>query len=153
MAEVNEVEVLRHHLGSRPGEVHADRWHLAAEVVDVEAQLLRQIGLLTPQHPAHTGENTAVFMAAGVDRLHAGQAEIPAQLRRIKRRNKGTGCPIDMDGDVEPGALLQLIQLLLDGFNRLIAAIKGAAEHTHHTNGVLIASRHRAFGGHLQVVA
>ena len=92
-------------------------------------------------------------MATGVDRLHAGQAEIPAQLRRIKRRNKGTGCPIDMDGDVEPGALLQLIQLLLDGFYRLIAAIKGAAEHTHHANGVLIASRHRAFGGHLQVVA
>ena len=153
MAQMDEVEVLRHHLGSRPGEVHADRWHLAAEVVDVEAQLLRQIGLLSPQHPAHTGENTAVFMAAGVDRLHAGQAEVPTQLRGIKRRHKGTGGTINVDGNVEPRALLQLIEALLDGFNRLIAAIKGAAEHTHHANGVLIASRHRAFGGHLQVVA
>ena len=92
-------------------------------------------------------------MAAGVDRLHTGQAEIPRQLRRIKRRHKGTGRPINVDGNVEPRALLQLIEPLLDRFNWLVAAIKGAAKHTHHANGVLIAGRHRALSGHLQVVA
>ena len=108
---MDEIEVLRYHLGTRTGKVHADGWHLTTEVVDVEAQFF-EVGLLPPEHPPHAGEHTSVFMPAGVDRFHTGQAKVPAQLG--ERRGNNPGSAINMDRHIESRLLLQLIQPLLD---------------------------------------
>ena len=42
-AQVQEIEVLAHHLGPGPGEIHADGGHLTPQVIDIETQLLRQL--------------------------------------------------------------------------------------------------------------
>ena len=151
-AKVQEVEVLRHHLGAGAGEVHADRGHLAAEVVDVEAQLLGQQVVVAPEHPAHPGQHAAVLVAAAVDREHAWQAEIPDQIRGIERRHEAARGGVHMNGDVEAGAFLQGIELPAQLFDRLVAAIEGAAQDAHHPDRVLIAAGHRLLGAELETI-
>ena len=49
-------------------------------------------------------------MARGVDRLHARQAEVPLQVGVEERRDEAAGGAVDVDGDVEAGALLQVVE-------------------------------------------
>ena len=151
-AKVQKVEVLRHHLGAGAGEVHADRGHLAAEVVDVEAQLLGQQVVVAPEHPAHPGQHAAVFVAAAVDRHHPAETEIPDQIRGIERRHEAARGGVHMDRDVEAGAVLQGIELTAQLFDRLVAAIEGAAHDAHHPDRVLIAAGYSLLGAELETI-
>jgi hypothetical protein len=54
-AEAQEGEVLQHHRGGRAREVERVVGHVAAEVVDVEDELLGQIGGVAEDDGAHAG--------------------------------------------------------------------------------------------------
>jgi hypothetical protein len=70
-AEAQEVVVLRDHLGTRAGEVEREGRHVAAEVVDVEDEVLGERLRVSPQRPADARHHQAVLVPGGVDRRNA----------------------------------------------------------------------------------
>ena len=58
-----------------------------------------------------------------------------------------------MDGDVEPGLVLQRVEGCADLLHRLIAAVEGRAQDGHHADRVLIALRDRFLGAKVKAVA
>src|SRR5208282_4775259 len=89
-----------------PGEVDGEGRHLAAEVVHLEDEILRQVLRVAPDHPARAKRREAEFVARGRDRLDPRQAEVPYKVRRAERREERARRSIDVDVDVE--ALLGL---------------------------------------------
>lgn len=76
-AQVDQVVVLSDHRGPRPREVERVRLFRAAEIVQLEDQLLGQVRLIAPDDPSQSGIHEAVFVAGRVDGFDAGELEIP----------------------------------------------------------------------------
>src|SRR4051812_2058737 len=74
-AQPQELEVLQHDLGARAGEVQREGGHVAAQVVDVEHQVLGQELLASPDHPADARVDQAVLVAGGLDGDHPLEPE------------------------------------------------------------------------------
>ena len=72
-AEPQEVVVLTDELVARAREVQRERGHVAAEVVDVEHQVLGQILLAAPDDESDPGVDEPVLVTGHVDRLHLGR--------------------------------------------------------------------------------
>src|ERR1700683_4186947 len=51
--------------------------HVAAEVVDAKNQILRQVRVIAPYHPAHPERRQPEFVTRRVDRFDSRQAKIP----------------------------------------------------------------------------
>ena len=64
-------------LGARPREVEGERWHVSAEVVDIENQLFGKVLLFAPQSPANTQRGKTKLMPGGINGFHPGQTEVP----------------------------------------------------------------------------
>jgi len=88
--ESDEVVVLADDLAARPREVQGERGHVAAQVVHVENQILGEVGGFTPHHPADTRVDQAVLVPGRVDRLDAGDPEVPLQVGIDERGHETT---------------------------------------------------------------
>ena len=80
-------------------------------------------------------------MAGGVDGFDARQAKVPEQVRLQERRDKAAAGAIDMNGDVEAGLFLKLVESGAERKHVLIVSGKGAAQHGDNANGVLVTGR------------
>ena len=137
--EAQEVVVLRDDLAARPGEVERERRHLAAEVVDAEDQIGRQRGPVAPDRPADARVDEPELVPGGVDRGDPGEAEVPRQLGVAEGRDHATGGPVDVHGDVEARALLEVVEGGADVGDGLVAAVERRPEDRDHADGVLVA--------------
>ena len=76
-AEMNQIVVLGDDLCSWTGEVQCVGLFSAAKVVQLEDEVLGQVGFVTPDDPANTSVDETELVAGDVDRLHTGKLEIP----------------------------------------------------------------------------
>lgn len=76
-SQMNEIEVLSDDLCARSGKVQRVRLLSAAQVVELENEMLRQIALVSPDNPSHSCVDQPEFVTTGVDRFNAGQFEVP----------------------------------------------------------------------------
>jgi len=60
--EMDEVIILHYHLGARPREIKGERLLRAAQVVELEDEILWQICLVTPDDPAQSWGYQTVLM-------------------------------------------------------------------------------------------
>ncbi len=142
-----EVVVLAHHLVTGTGEVQGEGRHVAAEVVDPENQILRQVLGPAPHDKPDAGIGQPILVAADVDRHHAGQPKIPYQVRMQKRHHKAPTGRVDVYRDVHTPASRQFVQRgadLGDGFE--FTGI-GGAQDRHHADGVLVDGGEHLLGG------
>ena len=58
-AQAQEVIVLADHFSARPREVQRERGHAAAQVIHLKDQVIRQVRMLAPDHPAHAQRRQA----------------------------------------------------------------------------------------------
>ncbi|MOA43360.1 hypothetical protein D3C78_1655030 [compost metagenome] len=88
---------------ARTAEVEGESRHVAAEIVNVEHQVVRQVLFFTPYHPTQTQRGQAVFMAGRVDGFYARQTEVPNDVALLfdERRNKAAGCRINVDRNIQ----------------------------------------------------
>ena len=75
---------------------------ISAEVVDVENQLLRQLLLATPDHPADARVYEPVLVATCVDALHPLQSEVPLDFGVDEWRHEATACRIHVNWNIPP---------------------------------------------------
>jgi hypothetical protein len=93
-----------------------------------------------------TQRRQAELVARGVDRLDPRQAEIPLQVGRAERRQEAAAGAVDVDGDVQPLILLEFVERVADGLDRLVLAGEGDAQGRHHADGVLVAALEASSG-------
>ncbi len=77
---MNEIVVLRNDLGTRAGEIQRVGLLGTTKIVELEDQMLGKVGLVTPDDPTDTGVDETELVAGGVDRLYAGELEVPVQV-------------------------------------------------------------------------
>ena len=126
-----------------PREVQRERRHVAAEVVDVEDEVLRQRLLVAPDRPADAGVDEPVLVAGGVDRLHPLEPEVPLQLGLDERRDEAARGAVDVHGHVQARVALELVERGGDLADRLVAAVERRAEDRDDADRVLVAVRDR----------
>ncbi len=158
-AQADEVVVLGHDLRRPPREVQAEVGVRPAQVVDLEDELAREVGLLPPDDPAHPGVDQAVLVPAHVDGPHARQAEVPQELGRQERRNETARRGVDVQGHVPSPPVLvapattaatgtavmriaQCGQRGIEGGDGLVLAGVGRAQYPDHADGVLVDQGH-----------
>lgn len=64
---MDQIVVLRYNLSARAREVERVRLFGAAEVVELEDEVLGEIRFVAPNDPTDTGVDETVFVAGGVD--------------------------------------------------------------------------------------
>jgi len=137
--ELEEGVVLGHDL--RPGtrEVEREGRHVVAQVVDPEDEVLGERLRIAPHRPADAGVHESVLVTGGIDGLHARHAEVPLQVGVEERGDEAARRPVDVDRDVESGALLQVVEQLRHALDVLVAPIERRAQHDDDPDGVLVA--------------
>ena len=151
-AKTHEIVVLRDDLPARAREVEGEGRHAAAEIVDVEDQVLGQVAFLPPEDPAASQRGEPELVARGIDGLHPRQPEIPFQSGGAEGRQKAAAGAVDMDRNVEPRGRLELIERVGDRLDRLIAAVERDPQRGHHADGVLVAAGEHFLRRHEQTV-
>src|SRR5579859_6462573 len=92
-------------------------------------------------------------MSRGVDGFDAGQTEVPEQIGLDERREEGAAGSIDVNGNVEAGACLQLVEGVADLFDRLELQGEGDAKGDDDADGVFVAALEDFIGGEQEAVA
>ena len=92
-------------------------------------------------------------MAGGVDRGHPLQPEIPRQAGVDEGSDERPRRAVDVHGDVQAGALLQVVQRLADLLDRLVGAVEGRAQDRDDADRVLVAELDGLLGGEREAVA
>jgi hypothetical protein len=92
-------------------------------------------------------------VARSIDRHDARKPEIPGQVGVDEGRDKGTGGAVDVDRDVDPLTLLEVVERCADLLHRLVRTVEGRAEHRDDTDRVLVAEFHRFFRGEVEAVS
>src|ERR1700683_2777550 len=111
-AETQKVVVLGDDLAGRAGEVDLKDRHVAAEVVDVEHQVVGKLLAVSPEDPADAQRSQAELVPRGADRLDPGQPEVEDHVRCAERREERAAGPVYVNVDVEAGFCLQLVPRL-----------------------------------------
>jgi len=96
--------------------------------VQLEDQVLRQLGLITPDDPANTSVDETEFVAGCVDRLDSGKLKVPlvtADLGVREGRYEATAGCVDVDGDVDAGLLLVGVEYVVNLPDWLVVASVG----------------------------
>jgi hypothetical protein len=106
LAQAQELEVLQDDLRPGPGEVQGEGWHVAAEIVHVEDQVLGQVLRLAPERPSNSWIYQPELMARGLDGHHAVEPEIPDELWLDERGDESTGCCVDVHRDIHAALVL-----------------------------------------------
>ena len=152
-AEAQEVEVLADNFSAGARKVERECGHVAAEVIHVEDQLLGKVVLLAPKRPADAQRGQTKLMAGGIDGFHAGQAEVPEEVRLGEGRQKGAAGPVDVDGDVESRLGMQLVEGHADRVHRLELEGECDAEGDDDADGVFVAALDDLFRGEQEAAA
>ncbi len=152
-AEPKEQIVLRDNLTGGTRKVQREGRHVAAQIIDVEDQIVGQIGFVAPDDPTDSQRREAVFVSRGVDRTHACQAKVPDQIRFDERRGKPARCGIDMHGNIEVGLKLELVQSRRDFGHRLVVAGERDAERWRDADGIFVGPLHHLLRCHPAPVA
>jgi len=147
-AEADEVVVLGGNLSAGTGEVEGEGGHVSAEVFHVEDQLFGEVLGVAPDGPSAAERRQAELVAGGVDGLDARQAEIPDDRRMDEGGNEASAGTIDVDGDVETLALLEVVEGLDDVFDGFVDEGVGEAERGDDTDSVLVTALEDFVGGH-----
>ena len=92
-------------------------------------------------------------MAGSIDGFYPGQAEVPEQVRLHEGCEESAAGAVDVDGDVEPGLGLQLVERHADLVDRLELQGEGDAKGHDHADGVFIAALEDFFRGEQQALA
>ena len=137
-AQADEVVVLGHDLTGRPREVDLEHGHVATQVGDMEDEVVGQVLLVPPQHPAHPQGCQPELVSRGADRLDPGDTEVPYDAGSAEGGEEGARSAVDVDTDVEPGVLLELVESLRQLENRFVGAGVSDPEGGHHHDGVLV---------------
>ena len=140
-AEMNEIEVLRNDLRAWPRKVQCVRLLRAAEIVQLEDQVLGQLRLVAPDDEAHPRESKAELVAGGIDALDARELEIPlgpAGLGMGKGRDEASRRGVDVDGDVDPRLCFVGVEDLGDFLDGLVVARVRAAKDDEDADRVLV---------------
>src|SRR5829696_1954133 len=99
------------------------------------------------------GYTPAVLVTRGVDRGHPLKAEVPHEIGIDEGRDHPPRSPVHVDGHVEAGALLQIVEGVRDLLDRLVRAVEGRAEDGHHADGVLVAELDRLLAVKVETVS
>ena len=150
-AQPDEVVVLGGDLARRPGEVDLEHRHVAAQVADVEDQVVGQLGGVAPHDPADAERRQTELVARGADGLHPGQSEVPDDVGRAERRQERPTRAIDVQIDVQTRVGLEFVERSGDLGDRLVLARVGHPEGGHHEDGVLVDPLQHVVGGHAVV--
>ena len=126
---------------------------LAAEVVDLEHEVLGERLGVAPQRPADARVDEPVLMARGVDRLHPPQPEVPFEVGLDEGRDKPAGGGIDVQRDVDATLALEGVECRGDLLDRLVAAVERAAQHRDDADRVLVAQLHRLLAVEVPAIA
>ena len=151
-AETQEIVVLGDGLAAGAREVQREGGHVAAEIIDVEDQVLGEVLLLAPDHPPAAQGREAELVAGRVDGLDPRNPEIPFELRRAERRQESAAGPVHVNRDVQPGVLLQLVQGVRHRLHRLEGAGKRDPQRGHDADGVLVTALQDLLGGHQKAI-
>ena len=145
-AEAHEVVVLPDDLVAGPGEVERERRHVAAEVVDVEHEVLGQVLCRPPDDEADARVGQAVLVARHVDRLDLREPEVPFEVGMQERGDEPAARRVDVDRDV--GAVLGVVgdDAVVDLLDRFELAGVGGAEDRDHADRVLVDVLHDVSG-------
>jgi hypothetical protein len=153
LAQAEKVVVLANDFPAGSREVKREGRHVAAEIVDLKNQFLGKVVLLPPQRPPNAQRRETKFMAGSIDGFYPRQTEVPEQLRLHEGREESAAGSVDVDGDVEPGLGLQLVQRHADLVDRLELQGERDAEGNDHADGVFIAALEHFFRGEQQALA
>ena len=118
----------------------------------MEDQVFGQAVGVAPYDPAHAREHEAVLVARGVDRHHAGNAEVPLEVRVQERSDEAAGGAVDVHRYVGAAAGREIVERLRDPGDILVAAVERRAEHGDDPDRVLIACRGSALRRQVQGV-
>ncbi len=119
----------------------------------MEDQVLGQGLGVAPDRPADARVDEAVLVPGRVDRRDARQAEVPFEVGVDERRDEPAGGAVDVQRDVEAGALLEVVERSRDLRNRLVRAVEGRSEDGDDPDRVLVAERHRLLAVQREAVA
>ena len=108
-AEPQQQVVLRDHGAAGTGKVEREVRHVAAEIVHPEHELVGQARAVAPYHPADAERGETELVSGGVDGNDSGDVEAPFKLGKGEGGNESTRGTVNMDGDVQAGSLLQVI--------------------------------------------
>ena len=92
-------------------------------------------------------------MPGSIDGFHPRQAEVPEQVRLHEGREESAAGSVDVDGDVEPGLGLQLVERDADLVDRLELQSERNAESNDHADGVFVTALEHFFRREQQAVA
>ena len=92
-------------------------------------------------------------MAGGVDRLHAGEPEVPDEIGVDERRDEPTRRAVDVHRDVEVRVRLEPVQRRADVGDRFVRTVERGSEHRDDTDRVLVAVLDGLLGGEVVRVA
>ena len=138
IAQAQEVVVLRDDLPGRAGEVDLEDRHVAAQVVDVEYQVVGELLAISPDDPADAQRSQPELVPRAADRLDPGETEVENHLRRAERREEGAAGPVHVNVDIKAGIGLQLVERMGHGLHRLVGAGVGDAEGGDDHDRVLV---------------
>jgi hypothetical protein len=88
-------------LPARTREIQGEAAEFSAEIIELEAKLLGQPGLVTPDQPAHTQWGETELVARSIDGCHSGQVKVPMQIGPHERRNEPAGRCVHVDRDIK----------------------------------------------------
>ena len=138
MPEPEEVVVAGDDLAGRAGEVDLEHRHVAAQVIDVEDQVLGKLGGIPEDDPADPQRGQPELVPRGADRLDPGQPEVEDDPGCAERGEETAAGSVHVNVDVQAGVGLQLVQGLGHLLDRLVRAGVGDAEGRHDHDRVLV---------------
>src|SRR5580700_194216 len=130
--EPDQVVILSHYLAGGTRKIDGERRHGAAQVIHVEDQIGMQVRSLAPEHPADAWINQTILVPRRVDGFYARKLEIPQKVWLNKRREESAARSVDMDGNVQSGIQLQLIERRAQCADIFVVPGEGAAQHGDH---------------------
>ena len=104
----------------------------------LENQLLGDHIGRAEEDPAKTWVDHAELVSRSVDTLDSRQLEAPLEVGRGKRSYHGARGSIDVDGDIEAGFGLILVEQLAHTLHIFVVAGVGATQDYEDTNGILV---------------
>mmetsp|Transcript_96577 Transcript_96577/g.249709 ORF Transcript_96577/g.249709 Transcript_96577/m.249709 type:complete len:434 (-) Transcript_96577:46-1347(-) len=145
-AEAMELVVLHEDTRRRAREVQRVRVGLAAQVRHGDGHVVAEVLALAPHDPASAADALAELVAAGGDREHVRQAEVPGRQVLLEGRDEAAGGSVHVDAHLPALLLVQLGEHLVDLPDRIVLAAVMVAHDGHHADGLLIHLRLHLLG-------
>mmetsp|Transcript_69018 Transcript_69018/g.211713 ORF Transcript_69018/g.211713 Transcript_69018/m.211713 type:complete len:512 (+) Transcript_69018:176-1711(+) len=120
------------------GEVQCVGIGLAAEIRYGDGDVLAELLPLPPHNPSRPTDALAELVAAGRDRQHVWQAEIPRRHAVLEWRDERARGAVDVDAHLPALLLVQLRQHGIHIPHWVVLAAVMVAQDAHHTDGLVV---------------